>query len=147
LISTRGITSQGTTNLFEVRDSGEVAQFAVGPGGVARLNLPYSPLSVLTYAATVTVDGTKNTAIQQLILTGNCTIALSFAAVGQCIYVLLQQDAVGSRLITWPSNAVLKWPGGTRAVLSTGANALDIFRIMMIGTNLYAVIGQWMNLS
>jgi hypothetical protein len=45
------------------------------------------------------------------------------------------QDASGSRTITW--NGVFKWPLATAPVLSTGANAIDMFNFKARGGNLY----------
>jgi hypothetical protein len=51
-------------------------------------------------------------------------------------YILnVLQDATGSRTITW--NTVFKWTGGVAPVLTTTANARDVFSFFSDGTNLY----------
>jgi hypothetical protein len=44
--------------------------------------------------------------------------------------IVLLQDGVGNRLVTWPGN--IRWPGGVAPVLSTGANAVDIIEMFTI---------------
>ena len=51
------------------------------------------------------------------------------------LHLVLIQDGVGSRTVTWP--AIVKWPGGTAPTLSTGANAVDIIKFIYDGTNYY----------
>ncbi len=45
------------------------------------------------------------------------------------------QDATGSRTLTW--NSVFKWTAGVAPVLTTTANARDVFSFVSDGTNLY----------
>jgi len=45
------------------------------------------------------------------------------------------QDATGSRTLTW--NSVFKWPAGVAPVLTTTANARDVFSFISDGNNLY----------
>lgn len=51
--------------------------------------------------------------------------------------LIVKQDAVGSRTITWAS--VYKYPGGTAPVLSTAASSIDIISFISDGTNMYGV--------
>ena len=53
------------------------------------------------------------------------------------LLVVLKQDSVGSRTITWPGT--VKWPSGTAPTLSTGANAIDIVSFYYDGTSYYGV--------
>lgn len=59
-------------------------------------------------------------------LTGSVTGApvLSNMDDGQTIRWRLQQDAAGNRTMIWPAS--FRWPGGTRGVLSTTPNAVDL---------------------
>ena len=71
-----------------------------------------------------------------LTLGGNRTIsAPTNLQDGATYYLILKQDATGSRTVTW--NAVFKWAGGTAPTLSTGANAIDLLTFVSDGTNLY----------
>lgn len=51
------------------------------------------------------------------------------------LILVLKQDSIGNRTITWPSS--VKWPAGTAPTLSTGANAIDIIAFYFDGTNYY----------
>lgn len=53
---------------------------------------------------------------------------------GACLTLQVIQDPTGSRLMTW--NAVFKWKVSTAPVLSTAANAVDLFNFVSDGTNL-----------
>jgi hypothetical protein len=46
--------------------------------------------------------------------------------VGESGQIILVQDATGSRVITW--GTAYKFPGGTKAILSTAPNSVDTFR-------------------
>ena len=66
-------------------------------------------------------------------LTANCTYTFT-APVGPCNMILrVIQDVTGSRTVTWPTT--VKWPGGTAPVLTTTANAIDLFAFYFDGTN------------
>jgi hypothetical protein len=70
--------------------------------------------------------------------TMNMPAPLTSLQAGQTYMLLIQQDTTGGRVITWNSN--FKWPGGTPPVLSTAANAIDIFSFIADGTgHLYGV--------
>lgn len=43
--------------------------------------------------------------------------------------LILMQDAVGGRTVVWP--ATVRWPGGFPPILSTAANAVDIFHFTL----------------
>lgn len=75
--------------------------------------------------ASTTVDlGNGN--VQLLTLSASTTISLAGATAGVAcsLSLYIQQDATGSRLITWPGS--IKWPGGAAPTLSTGANKIDL---------------------
>jgi hypothetical protein len=66
-------------------------------------------------------------------LTGNITVTLTNGvAKGDTLELILTQDATGSRTATWPSN--FKKAGGSMT-LSTGANAVDVIKMVWDGTN------------
>jgi hypothetical protein len=73
--------------------------------------------------------------IATLTLGGNRIIAAPTNMSAQTYILVLNQDATGNRTVTW--NAVFKWPGGALPVLSTAANAKDIFSFFSDGTNMY----------
>jgi hypothetical protein len=53
--------------------------------------------------------------------------------------LILQQDSVGSRTVTWPAS--VKWPGGTAPTLSTASNKVDVVTCIYDGTNYLCQIG------
>lgn len=74
-------------------------------------------------AATVSAfTGTLNSATCALSITG------AIAGMETVVTLALTQDAIGSRLVTWPSGT--KWPGGSAPTLSTTANATDIVKLV-----------------
>ena len=88
----------------------------------------------MTDGSTISWDVSQG-AIAYVTLAGNRTIASpSNLKVGTLI-LHVNQDATGGRTLTW--NSVFKWPVGTAPVLSTSANAKDIFSFICDGTYLY----------
>lgn len=68
-------------------------------------------------------------------LAGNRTLAApTNMPVGSTCYIIVKQDATGNRTLTW--NAAFKWPSGVAPVLSTAANAVDIFCVYVESTTL-----------
>lgn len=63
--------------------------------------------------------------VVDITLTGNCTLSLTGATAGAAhsVRVVLRQDSVGSRTVTWPAGT--KWSLGVAPSLSTAANAID----------------------
>ncbi len=51
------------------------------------------------------------------------------------VQLILVQDGVGSRTVTWP--ATVKWPSGTAPTLSTTAGAIDIISLVWDGVSYY----------
>ena len=129
-----------------------VASGTVNAGSVWRLTTadPVIDTSSLTFAvwvspfaqtltdgATVAWDVSKGT-MGILTLGGNRTVAApTNMRNGEAYALILNQDATGSRTVTW--NAVFKWPGGTAPALSTPSGSKDIFSFLSDGTNLYGV--------
>jgi hypothetical protein len=88
----------------------------------------------LTDGATVNWN-TASGNIATLTLGGNRTMAAPTGLTAKTYILVVNQDATGSRTITW--NSVFKWAGGAAPVLSTTANAKDVFSFFSDGTNLY----------
>lgn len=86
-----------------------------------------TPVVVAFSAANMTANCTLSNVFATT-LTGNVTAppTISNPGDGQTINWFITQDGTGSRLITgqWPTS--FKWPGGTKGVLSTAANAVDL---------------------
>lgn len=80
---------------------------------------------------TTTVDWSTG-AVQRITLTSaNCTISFSNTLVGQTMTLMITQDSVGGRTVTWPTIA---WPGSATPTLTTTAFKTDIFSIFYDGT-------------
>jgi hypothetical protein len=103
-------------------------------GTFTTLNFTGTTAQTLTDNVTVNWD-TSAGSVATLTLGGIRTVAAP-TNLGIKTYILtVNQDATGSRLITW--NSVFKWAAGSAPVLSTAANAKDIFSFFSDGTNLY----------
>jgi hypothetical protein len=94
---------------------------------------------VLTDAATINWSLTDSR-FATVTLSGNRTVAAPTNAVVGSMILIVKQDGAGGRTLTW--NSVFKWPGGVPPVLSSAANAIDVFSFVYDGTNFY---GTYMN--
>lgn len=90
-----------TPGSFTQTDTGVLDLGALAPAAVARIILAASPTSVN--------------------LPGN----------GSRLDLLIVQDPVGGRTITWPAAVI--WPGGTDPVLTATANAADWITLIQAG--------------
>ena len=98
------------------------------------------PVYILTDGATITPNWV-NGDIQQVTLEGDRTIANTSGKMDGGIYMLLiKQDAIGSRSVTWGSE--YKWQEGVPPLLSIDPNLTDIITFICDGTNLYGVIQE-----
>lgn len=88
----------------------------------------------LTDGATVNWNMTSGQ-VATITLGGNRTIAAPTNLKIQTYILHVIQDATGSRTLTW--NSVFKWVAGAAPVLTTTANARDVFVFICDGTNLY----------
>jgi hypothetical protein len=66
---------------------------------------------------------------------GNTTFVFSNPWPGEEVSLLIQQDSVGSRTVTWPTN--IKWTGGSAPTLTTGASKTDCVTLV------YDSNGNW----
>jgi hypothetical protein len=80
-----------------------------------------------------------NGSIQNLTLTGICTITMPTATAGRSFIIYLRTGA-GGYTVTW---STVKWSGGTAPTLTATASKMDIFSFFSDGTNWYGVtVGQ-----
>jgi hypothetical protein len=78
-----------------------------------------------------------------ILLQANAT-SITLPTGGARLDLLIQQDATGSRSVTWP--AVIKFPGGTDPVITSTANAISwVTLIQAAGT--WAGVVTGLNLS
>jgi hypothetical protein len=78
----------------------------------------------IAYNASVTLDLSQRNNFVVGTLTGNITLTFSNPVAGASGYIVLTQDATGSRTLTLGGSNTKK-PGGTAPVLSTAANSVD----------------------
>ena len=48
------------------------------------------------------------------------------------LFVIIRQDATGSRTLTWPAASILKWTGGSAATASTAASSIDAYSFFTV---------------
>ena len=111
-----------------VWDSGVVDHLHRGRltvAGKTKTNSSYTDNKINTDAAIVTFDCEASN-LHSVVLGGNRTLEASGVNVGQKIVVRLEQDATGSRAVTWFDH--IKWAeGGTLPVLTTTAKKTDVY--------------------
>lgn len=95
-------------------------------------------LGVLTTATTIDFNEGN---IVEMTLGNNITLNNPLN-IGQSVYyMIITQDATGSRLITWDTR--FKWAGGTAPTLTTSASRKDVLMFVSDGTTIYGrVFGQ-----
>lgn len=95
-------------------------------------------------ATDATVSGAKTIDladgnVHQLTLTGNATLTFTGAtnAKGCSFVLILLQDGVGGRTVTWPGS--VQWPSGLAPVLATAGGGVDIISFLSSdgGSNWY----------
>lgn len=81
--------------------------------------------------------------VQKLTLTANCTITLTSPASGamRSLTLLVFQDGVGTRTITWPGS--VKWGNAGAPSLTTAVSKMDMISLFTVdgGTNWYGALG------
>lgn len=98
----------------------------------------YSPIYDKGNSGTGTVtfnwdDGNK----QIITLTGNPTFVFSNPQSGGDYQIIITQDDLGGKSITWPTD--IKWKGGITPTLTGVANSEDVVTISYNGTSYYAI--------
>lgn len=92
---------------------------------VVEIQNPTYTNQTLSYGANINWDVDAGT-VATITLTGSPTMNAPTNIKPGATYVLrVIQDASGNRNITW--NSAFKWPAGATPVLSTSANAVDLF--------------------
>lgn len=112
-----------------------------GPNGWG----PMQGLVTAADAATVTFD--FNLAhTQQVTIGGNRTFAINTAnmAIGLWFRIFVNQDATGSRTVTWFNT--VRWPGGSPPTLTTTTGKTDMFDFVCIATGSYLNVNVSQNM-
>jgi hypothetical protein len=88
--------------------------------------------------ASKTLDLTNGT-VQTCTLTDNCTFTMPTATAGKSFFLLLTQDATGSRTAVFTS---VKFPGGTAPTITVTAGKSDILTFVANGTSWFGSFSQ-----
>lgn len=139
------ILFQGTSITFNGVDlTNPVQMNGIGYGSWARRDAAQTfeggqgmtPVA-LAYGSTVTPAANSGN-VFRITLTGNVTFAApSSPRPGQVIILIVQQDGTGGRTASWSSS--YKFPSGADPVLTTTANAKDVFSFVYDSTD-----GVWL---
>lgn len=116
------------------------------------ITLPFAPVASPSFTGVVTVassaltisagsvawDAAAGGNVRTLAMTANATLANPTNMVaGRHYTVLVTQDATGSRTLAYGTAYI--FPGGTKPVLSTAANAKDMLVFYCDGTNMWGI--------
>jgi len=77
-----------------------------------------------------TLADTSSYTIHNITLTANCVFTFPTAVAGKSFMLVLNQDATGSRTVTWPGS--VKWPSATAPTLTTTASKTDVFSFICV---------------
>jgi len=102
-------------------------------GGAVVVNIPEGTVQTISTGSWNLSLGNVTT----LNLTSNITMAAPTNIAPGAYALIINQDATGSRLITW--DPIFDWPGGTAPVLSTAGLSRDIISFVSDGTRMYGV--------
>ncbi len=108
------------------------------PGNLQINGQAWAAQGTLTDGASIAwnLDTNPNSTVT---LAGNRALANpTNAKAGGTYYMIVKQDAVGSRTLTFGSN--YKWANATPPTLTATANAVDILTFISDGTNMYGVV-------
>jgi hypothetical protein len=130
----------GLSQLLDVSLSNAPGSQAIrGPNGWQAL------VPLVTDADQATVSFDLNCAhVHQVTLGGNRTLALLNVSVGLWFRLFLNQDATGSRTVTWFST--VRWAGGSPPTLTTTASKTDMFDFVCIATGSYLNVNLSQNM-
>lgn len=146
-----------TDGTLSAADVNAVATSQLGaPSGVAtldgssKLTIAQIPNGVITEninsvgsaGASQTLPDVTTATVHRLVLNANCALTFPTVGAGKAFTLLLVQDGVGSRTVTWPGSIL--WASGVIPVLTTTINKQDLFSFVCIdGTNwLGLTVGQ-----
>lgn len=115
-VNADGSVSIGSTAGGSIFFKGNIANQSLTDGATINWDLSLGQIATVTLAGNRTIAAPTNMKIGTYIL-----------------HVV--QDGSGSRTLSW--NSVFKWPAGVAPVLTTTANARDLFSFVCDGTNLY----------
>ncbi len=102
--------------------------------GVYVVPAAHSPIVTATDAATVSFSLARGD-MQEVTLGGNRTLALANTTGVRQFSLILNQDATGSRTVTWFST--IRWAGGSAPTLTTTAGKSDVLSFVQLTPGVY----------
>lgn len=155
-VVTRAKTSSAVQTSLDAADNAIPLSQKGAASGVASLDssskltatqLPDTVLveSVNTVGAsgsTETLPDVSTATVHRVTLDANCALTFPAAAAGKSFTLVLIQDGVGSRTVTWPGSIL--WASGIIPTLTTTASKQDMFSFICVdGTNwMGLIVGQ-----
>ena len=92
----------------------------------------YQDKYTLSDSATIALNW-NNSNVQYVVLAGNRTFTFANPKDGAIYTLIIKQDAVGTRLLTWP--IAILWGGGTAPTLTATVNKTDVIQLVYDATN------------
>jgi hypothetical protein len=147
-----GTVSGGSVTLSGLTEETVYILYASSPDRYLRVLVPTSEAAqsgsdetvntVASTGAAETIPAPTTASVNYFTLDANCTLTFPTAAAGRSFTLVLKQDAIGSRTVTWPGT--VQWADGSAPTLTTTANKRDAFTFLCVdGTNWLAfVAGQ-----
>ena len=135
-------TGSDVTSLGEIA-SGDTVDIPSGSTATAvTFNDGYTEEVATANTSTAYTISLANGSVQILTLTGNCTYTFPTPVAGQSFTLVQNQDATGSRTVTWPAS--VKWPASTAPTITATASKADKFVFTAIDSSnwLGSVAGQ-----
>ena len=108
-------------------------------GAVSFRQLVPADTDIYTSITALNVDLSQGHVFTKTLTATPTTLSLINGIAGQVIKVRVQQTVAGNALLHWssPGTGVIRWPGGTEPVLTTGASRIDIFEFLCVGADNY----------
>jgi len=132
------VSNLGSVLATKVNRSGDTL---TGSLTVTNGQLGASSYTIANSGSTATIDW-NNGNLQAITLTANCILTFTNPIPGFTYTLLVVQDNVGSRLVTWPNS--ISWHGAVAPTLLTTAGGVDLFTFQWDGTNYYTESGQYL---
>lgn len=95
--------------------------------------------TVAASGAAQTIPSPATKKINVVTLTANCTFTFPTPTAGGSFVLVLDQDATGSRTVTWPAS--VRWAGGSAPTLTTTASKRDVIHFYAVDEE------KWMDRS
>jgi hypothetical protein len=105
--------------------------------GIA-VNVPQAVNTTPLSGNTVTLDWTINNHQRFFLDVANTTVVLPAPLGVYSMHLVVVQDGLGGRLMTWP--VATKFVAGTAPVLSVGVNVPDLLELITDGTTWYVLL-------